>query len=143
MSAAMSVAPSPRATADSRQAAVFACLVGAALSLVLFAAAVGKTPRYDVGKVAERRAGEVSSVTFTVKNNTGQPRCPVVHVAARDTEARTLAEVAASPPAGVTAVPAHGTVTFTASLRISTRDYQEKLHQIRPYVFKTVRCPPS
>jgi hypothetical protein len=118
-----------------------ACVVGAVLSLALFAGEVGKTPTYDVGKGAERRVGEVSSVTFTVKNNTGHPRCPEVHVAARDTESRTLAEVVASPPAGVTAVPAHGSVTLTASLHITGRDYQEKLHEIRPYVFRTVLCP--
>lgn len=126
---------------DIRRSAAIACVVGAVLSLALFAREVSKTPTYDVGKAAERRVGEVSSITFTVKNNTGQARCPQVHVAARDTESRTLDEVVASLPAGVTAVPAHGAATLTASLRITSRDYQEKLREIRPYVFKTVRCP--
>jgi uncharacterized protein (DUF58 family) len=123
-----------------RSSAGMACALGAVLSLLLFGAEVGKTPTYDVGKATERRVGEVSTMTFTVKNNTGKPRCPVVHVAARDTESRTLDETVAAPPAGVTSVPAHGSVVFTGAVRITAHDYREKLRQIRPFVFKTTRC---
>ena len=104
---------------------------GGAAALVLTLAEAGREPGLPISDVSDERDGTVSNLLAEVTNNTGVPRCPTVHIAARDRAARDLADVVAAPadPLNVEGRIEPGeTVAYVARIdTLTEQQYREEL----------------
>ena len=106
------------------------CIVGAA-------SAVGLTvheARHDVPVRAEvtgtSRDGLVTVARVSVRNGTGEARCALVRVVARDRDGRDLGAAQARP----VQLAGHGQSRFEARVTLSAQQYRERLTQVRAVV---------
>lgn len=135
---------SSRRAGGRTQAAALHTLVavGVALALSLGIAEARRREPLTVGHVVETRRGRVVTVVGDVTNHSDWPRCPDVRAAARDREARDLAEVRARPATGPGRVLPGRTVRYRAVLAtLTTRDVTERLDRVTMFVYRSARCP--
>jgi hypothetical protein len=103
------------------------CAGGAAAALVLLVHDVRTTESVQARVVSTSRQGLTTAVVVEVRNTTASPRCAVVRAVAQDREGRDLGT------SGRTRleVAARARPTLTTSLRLTARDYAERLATVR------------
>jgi hypothetical protein len=117
------------------------CLGGALVACGLAISEATQDEPVTVGDVRHTRAGLVATVEAPVTNSSDVRRCPEVRAAARDTEARDLAEATARPLTGGPELAPGQTVTYRAVVRgLTAEDFREKLKEYSMYVYRLPRC---
>jgi hypothetical protein len=106
------------------------CAAGSAVALALTVHEVRYVAPVEASVLSSSRSGEVTTAVAEARNTTGQERCVVLHVAARDREGRDLA---VSPPERPELGPGDRH-RETVQLRLSARDARERLQRVDAYV---------
>lgn len=106
------------------------CAAGAATALVLTVHEARYVAPVEASVVSTTRVGEVTDVVAEVRNTTGDGRCAVLRIAARDREGRDLA---VSRPEQVRLAPGERR-RATARLQVSARDARERLQRVDAFV---------
>jgi hypothetical protein len=106
------------------------CAAGSAVALVLTVHEARHVAPVEATVVSKARQGQVTVVVAEVRNTTGDVRCAVLRVAARDREGRDLA---VGGPEQVRLAPGEVHRT-TARLQVSARDARERLQRVDAFV---------
>ena len=114
------------------QAAVFGlvCVVGTAVSLALTVHEVRYVAPVEASVVSTSQSGRLTTAVAEARNTTGERRCAVLRVAARDREGRDLA---VSRPERIELGPGEGH-RATVQLQLSARDARERLQRVDAYL---------
>ena len=106
------------------------CAAGSAVALVLTVHEARYVPPVEANVVSKDRAGEVTAVVAEVRNTTGDSRCVVLRVAARDREGRDLA-VSRAEQVRLGPGERH---RETVRLAVSGRDARERQQRVDAFV---------
>jgi hypothetical protein len=118
-----------------------ACVAGTLLAGGLGVREAAKTTALTIGKSAEDRQRNVSTVDVAVTNHDSSDQCPEIRIEALDTDGKILQEMRATPIEGADRIPPKSTLDYRAHFdRISARNYREKFKKFSPYVYRHRRC---
>jgi hypothetical protein len=116
-------------------------VIGIVLSAVLAINEAGHQPAIEVRDVRHERVGDRIEVEARVTNTTDERRCPEIRAAARDRDARDLAEVVAEPAEGAGAIDPGATVTYRAQIEgLTEQQHTEELAEVRAYPATSDTC---
>ena len=117
------------------------CLVGIAVAGGITVYEAAHPPLVSIGKLTKVRSGADTVVRAPVTTSSKQAQCPIIHVVASDTNAKTLAEVVAQPiPLSAPLVAGHA-VVYQATVKLSPDDYRQKLKGFAIYLYQEQNCP--
>lgn len=116
--------------------------VGIAIALGLTICEAQKEDPLQIGTVRTERQGLTTVAEVRVQNQTEEPQCPELRIAARDSDGQDLDEAVARPVTGEETLAPGQIAVYRAELTgISESEYREELDEFSAYVWEFRPCP--